>query len=92
METNLKALPCLVKSQDGKPALLYVDSFDDDHAAIKPTRESYTKPLWFPRESVFVADNDLFAQLEDAYRRNDKESLFSLWGRAQLWQPSSHEN
>lgn len=49
---------------------------------VEVTGADDSKPIRFPVKDVFCFEQDLFAQLDAAYKEHDSESLRSLWTRA----------
>lgn len=79
---------CLLRGGRDRPVRLFVDSFDTEVAALKPTNRAYDKPLCFARERVFELDGDLLERLREC---SDASKMEEIWRRARLWQPNESE-
>lgn len=79
VKNDLKSYSCMAKSADGRPARLFVQSFEGDYVAVKPVEGQYDRPLWLSKEDVFRYDPGLLASLEEAYRKGDRGKLSQLW-------------
>jgi len=80
---------CLARSADQRPAILYVDAFDEGAVAVKPVPGWYDKPLWVPRGQVFETDPELYAALRAAYEAGSRDRQRKLWGRARRWEAAA---
>lgn len=86
-ENYLKSSICIAKSVDLRPSILYIDTFDDNNATVKPVQEWYDKPLNVPRSILFHANKSLFKKLWIAYEKKDSEVLKRLWRQCRPWNP-----
>ncbi len=82
----MKTVTCILRSVDGGANLVYLESWDEKGALVKPLQGPYDKPLWFPRSELFEPNDELLQHLKDAYSSEKESRLSELWGRAIPWQ------
>ena len=88
MKTIYKSYSCIAQSVDLRPSMLYIDSFDENSAIVKPHEGWYDRPLNVPRSILFRTDGRLFNRLVRAYEKKDEATLRKLWSEAEPWMPS----
>jgi len=81
-----KSISCICKSVDLRHTFLYIESFDDENATVKPIIGEYERPLMVPRRLLYRSDEKLFNRLRSAYECGDRKKLKALWDEAVIWE------